>query len=184
MSRKVSTDQALTVLSGNAFDPSLWNTKHSVPTVEIIGMIESCLAMAEIDGFINPVAVNSILWLYLAMKLVPEKADEIESMSQSDSGIFGTVDYLQNEGIIAKLCEEHADDVNYAFSLAEAWYRQYVKFVPTFAGQIGKMSFLTEDFVKDALQGVQKILSEGNVDKIMQIAETWGMDNELTKGAE
>lgn len=164
-------------------DPGIWNTDHILPTADVISRIEAALNTAEIDGFINPVAFGTILWLYLIVAIKPELANELDKVSETD-GVFAAMDKLQKDGVIAEIMKTNEKDIAYAFNLADLWYRQYAKFTPTFAGQIGKLSFLTEDFVKDAIQGVQKVLSEGNAEKVMQIAEAWGMDNELTKEVE
>lgn len=168
----------LTYNKSGMLDYNLWNAKPSIPNANVIAVIESVINGAEVDGFVNPVAVGTMLWLHVAVMLMPEIADEIGKISETD-GVFAALDKLQADGTIAKLIDEHEADVAYVFNLANLWYKQYAKFNPTLAGQVGKLSFLTEDFVKDALEGLQKVLSEGNAEKVMQIAEAWGMDNEF-----
>lgn len=172
--------EILAYSKGAIINPDIWNAKHTLPTGVIMSYIETALNTAEVEGFINPVAFGTVIWLYLTVGLRPELTEELDKIIETDS-VFAAMDKLQNDGVINDLIKDHSDDVIYTFSLAEMWYRQYAKFTPTFAGQVGKLSFLTEDFVKDAIQGVQKVLSEGNAEKVMQIAEAWGMDNELTK---
>lgn len=164
-------------------DPEIWDADHVLPTADVVSRIEAALNAAEIDGFVNPVAFGTVLWLYLVVAIKPELADELDKLSETD-GVFAAVDKLQKDGVIAEIMKTNEKDIAYAFNLADLWYRQYAKFTPTFAGQVGKLSFLTEDFVKDALQGLQKVMSEGNAEKVMQIAEAWGMDNELPSEAE
>ncbi len=168
----------------NIFDVRLWNTVHTIPTVEVAGIIDSCFTLAEIDGFINPVGASCILWLYLTRRLLPDMEQKIDNMVEGEEGIFGTMDFLQKNNIIDRLCKEYPDDISYVFNLAKSWYEQYAKFVPSFAGQVGKLSFLSEDFVKDALNNMQKVLSNDNIEKITKLAENWGMNNELQDNVE
>lgn len=156
----------------------VWNTQHTIPTDRVISFIETALNVATVDGFINPVVVGTMLWLYIISEVMPDRAKEIDDISQNGGGIFVAMDKVQSDGILDRVMNEYAADINYAFALADTWYRQYAKFNPTFAGQVGQLSFLTEDFVKEALEGIQKVLSTNDSEKILQIAEAWGMRNE------
>ena len=159
-------------------DYNLWNAQHSMPSVNILSMIEGVLAASDIDGFVNPVVFGSLLWLQIAATLKPEISRELDSIMEND-GVFVALDRIQNGGIIDELLSKHEEEIAYIFNLADLWYSEYVKFIPTFAGQLGKMSFLTEDSIRESIEGVQKILADGDAEKVMKIAEAWGMNNGL-----
>ena len=161
----------------SVLNPEAWLSNHTIATSNVIGFIENAVRIAEIEGFLNPIVMGTVLWLHLAAALMPDKADEINAISQSEDGIFGAIDKMQSDGIIQDLCENYTADVSYAFNLADAWYRQYAKFLPSFAGQIGRMSFLTQENVQEALDGVRKLAAEGDIEKVLEIANELGINN-------
>lgn len=161
----------------SVLNPEAWLSNHTIATSNVIGFIENAVRIAEIEGFLNPIVMGTVLWLHLAAALMPDKADEINAISQSEDGIFGAIDKLQADGVIQELCENYTADISYVFNLADAWYRQYAKFLPSFAGQIGRMSFLTQENVQEALDGVRKLAAEGDIEKVLEIANELGINN-------
>lgn len=145
-------------------------------TTEQICIIEDFAAQAANDGgFMNHFIFERAIFVFAAVVLYPDRKDEINSLIGEGYDIRAAFDKIVADGLADKMMKDYTADIDALLNIGNTWFDDAVKFQHSPLGLVNSINTFSGDVVSAAVEQLQKV-SGGNVEKITEIADRWGLN--------
>lgn len=139
-------------------------------------IIDFATQAAEDDGFMNSFVFERALWLFAAIRLCEDRRDEIAAMTASD--LLDAWNTLVQDDTIEELQANFADDLEVLAAEAAVWFEEFTAYAHSARGLFGTIQQFSGDIVARAAEQFQNMQQNGDLQRVFNIAEEWGINNE------
>lgn len=151
------------------------DVKSSVSSKDICDIIETAINLCEVDGYFNPFGFKTIVYLYLAIYLYKDKAEDIRKSIQDD-GVFAAYDRLLKDGTFKDMITNHAFELYLVEANAPECFEKYSTYVTSARGIMDGMSEVSGESIQEMLEKITSLSTGDNIKKVFDIAEKWNLD--------
>ena len=144
-------------------------------------IISFAMDAADDNGFINSFVFERALYCFAAVMLYPEEKETI-SKSLAISPIETWKNLLDN-GFVEKMVKKYSETLDQLAAEADIWYKEYSDWAHSARGILDIVQQFTGDFVGNAATTLKQTAEETGVEKIIDIANEWGMGRDALKDA-
>jgi len=145
-------------------------------TTEQICVIEDFATQAANDsGFMNHFIFERAIFVFAAIILYPDRKEDIDFLIGEGYDIRAAFDLLVQDGLLEKMLKDYASDINALLEFGNVWFEDAVKYEHSVRGLLDSINTFSGNIVQSAVDQLQKV-SGGNVEKITEIADRWGMN--------
>lgn len=152
--------------------------KCQINAQERYDIINFALEAANEDGFINQFIYERSLYLYAAiLKLdISEKLREAITVNPLTAW-----DMAIEDGTIDKLSNNYGPDLDYLAEDAATIVDDYANYQISVRGTLANFQGVTDTMIEDAAKGYEQVKKESGLENIVDIADYWGMNNEVVE---
>lgn len=153
--------------------------KRKLTTQQMYEVIDFSAQAAEDNGFMNSFIFNRALYLFAAIILFPDRKEELSHIVAEN--INTAWDQLLDDGTLEKMVDDFPVDMEILAECGENWYNEYEEYVHSARGLLDTIQTLSGDIVKSAAQQLKNASDEAGIREVIDIADKWGMNNEVGK---
>lgn len=136
-------------------------------------IINFALAAAEESGFLNRFVFERALWLFAMYAL---DKDNAELRNELLTNILMAWDKYCKNGDLEKFQQEYAASLDNLGAEADLIYEEYQQYAISIKGSIDGLQLVGDDTIQAALTKFQSLKDDQDVQRIMKISESWGME--------
>lgn len=153
--------------------------QSSLSTQDMYDIISFSIEAANDNGFINSFIFNRALYLFAAIILYPSEKEKYASIISKN--INEAWDKLLEDGVLEKMEKSFPVELQMLADNAENWYAEYTQYAHSARGLLDTLQTFTGDIVKSAAEQLKMASEQSNIQEVLQIADRWGMNNEVAK---
>lgn len=139
-------------------------------------IINFALEAANEGGFVNQFVFERALYLYAAIALLDD-TEELKFETLNNPLI--SWDKSVNDGTIETLIQEYGKDLNYLAEDAASVVEDYAEYQVSVRALLTTMQGVTGDLMKTTAEEYEKFAKEHDLAKIIDLADNWGMSNQV-----
>ena len=140
--------------------------------------IVSFAADASYDnGFMNEFIFERALYVFAAIILYPEDKEKLVGIAAKN--INDAWDKIISEGVVDKMMDEYAAELNKIADIGEVWFDDYCAYTLSARGLLDVFQNISGNFLQNSLKQIRDVAQEEGVSNILDIADKWGMNNSI-----
>lgn len=143
-------------------------------------LINFSITQADNNGFISSFIFERALYVYAAIMLDEEHADEIRS-EVVNQGIISAWDLIVQKDYLSSLLEEYKPELDVLADEGKQWFDEYTKAALSARGILNLVEQFSGDIVSQAANTLKSSMEESGASNVIDIADKWGMNNTITK---
>lgn len=145
-------------------------------------ILSFAIEAADDGGFVSSFIFERALYLYAAIILNEDRADDIrEKITQN---LIEAWDYAIREKIIQEMLESYKDDLDQLAEEGWSWFEEYNNYILSARGIISIIEQFSNDMVNSAANKLKNTMEETGAKDIIGIADEWGMNRVAQKETE
>lgn len=138
--------------------------------------IVSFAADASYDnGFMNEFIFERALYVFAAIILYPEDKEELVGIAAKN--INDAWDKIISEGVVDKMMDEYAAELNKIADIGEVWFDDYCAYTLSARGLLNNLQEFSGDVIQNAMNQLKKTSQQEGISNVLEIADKWGMNN-------
>lgn len=149
--------------------------EKKLSTQEIYDILDFSIQAANDNGFINSFIFVRAMYLYAAIRLYEDKREELQHKVAED--LLGTWDELLNDGTIEDMYDKFYVDMNLLADYGQVLMDEFTEYSNSARGLLTTIQDFSSDIIEQASKRFQQATSSENLQKISEIANSWGMNN-------
>ena len=153
--------------------------KMALSTQDVYDIISFSVDAADDNGFMNSFIFNRALYLFAAIVLYPDQKEEYASIVAAN--INQAWDKMVEEGIIQQMMDDYPEELEMLAENGKQWFDEYSDYAQSARGLLNTIQDFSGDIVKSAVEQLKNASQEAGVKEVLDIADKWGMNNELGK---
>lgn len=153
--------------------------KMALSTQDVYDIISFSVDAADDNGFMNSFIFNRALYLFAAIVLYPDQKEEYASIVAAN--INQAWDKMVEEGIIQQMMDDYPEELKMLAENGKQWFDEYSDYAQSARGLLNTIQDFSGDIVKSAVEQLKNASQEAGVKEVLDIADKWGMNNELGK---
>lgn len=142
---------------------------------DMYDIIDFSIQAAEDNGFMNSFIFNRAIYLFAAIKLYPERKDELASLVATNINLAW--DELISDGTIGEMLAGYEEDLEELAKNAQIWFDEFGSYIHSARGLLNTLQEFTGDIVQQAANTLQQTAKDSGVQEVIDIAEKWGSNN-------
>lgn len=143
------------------------------PPQAIYDICDFSVQAAYDDGFMNSYVFGRALYVFAAIYLYEE--DELKSIAAQN--INDAWKYLLDNDTIQEMESNYKDDLGLLCEIGMQWYDDYTTYAHSARGLLNTIQMFTGDIVASAAEQFKQINESGEIQNVLNIADSWGMNN-------
>lgn len=149
---------------------------------EVYDICDFAVQASYDDGFMNSYIYERALYIFAAIRLYEDRADEITSLAAQNINLAWTT--LLEDGLLEDMAVNYETECNYLCSIGETWFDDYTKYAQSARGLLNTIQNFTGELVSSAAEQFKQINGNGEVQEVLEIADKWGLNNALPHESE
>ena len=137
--------------------------------------------VADDGGFVNSFVFERAIYCFAAILLVEDQALKADIQGRVAANLVEAWDYLIQNDIIQELIENYREDFDILGNEGANWIEDYDKYATSARGILNLVEQFSGDIVQSAATQLNNSMNETNAANIIQIADKWGLNNEVAK---
>lgn len=146
---------------------------------DMYDIIAFSVEAANDNGFMNSFIFNRALYLFAAIVLYPEKKEEFSHIVANN--VNSAWDKMIEDGVIEDMIATFPTELEMLAENGRVWFDEYAEYAHSARGLLDTIQMFTGDIVKAAAEQLQSASVQSGVQEVMEIADKWGMNNEVAK---
>lgn len=142
---------------------------------DMYDIIDFSIQAAEDNGFMNSFIFNRAIYLFAAVKLYPERKDDLATLIATNVNLAW--DELISDGTIGEMFAGYPEDLEELANNAQIWFDEFGTYIHSARGLLNTLQEFTGDIVQQAANTLQQTANESGVQEVISIAEKWGSNN-------
>lgn len=151
--------------------------EKTLSTQEMYEILDFAVQAAEDNGFINSFVFVRAMYMYAAIRLYEDRREELQQMINSD--LLGSWDELVKDGTIENMNKDFYVDMNLLADYGQVWMDEFTAYAHSARGLLNTIQEFSADIVEQATQRLSSIVSNDDVKKVTDIAQEWGLNNDV-----
>lgn len=154
-------------------------TAKKLTSQDMYDIIHFAAQSAEDNGFVNQFVFERALYAYAAIILYPDRKEEIGRMVSNN--ILDAWDALLADGTIEDMNKNFAVDMDALGRIGSVWLDDYIKYLQSARGILSSFQEFSGDIIQTAVEKFKTISDEVGANQVLEIANSWGMNNNPEK---
>lgn len=152
------------------------NFEHEkkLSTQDMYNIISIAIDTADDDGMLNSFTFQRALYAVAAAVVYDDQTDRIMMGLPNFPMLW---DELIADNIIDNLCKDYPTELTELCKMGETWFNEYDEHIHSSYAVVTAISDIVENFTNNFKKRVEEFQNNEDINKIMQTASTWGMDN-------
>lgn len=147
-------------------------------TADLYSILNISTQIANIDNCMYSFIFERVSTLLLAALVFPDLSEEIQD-AIADS-LFDAWDKYVEEEVIDKLYLEHSQLLDEFSIILKTWWSDRQQYVTSMgAGIQGMFEGMSNELIADTAAQLDQDVTKSGVKKVLDIADKWGMNNEI-----
>lgn len=149
-------------------------------------IINYALTAANDNGFLSQFVYEAALWGRTAAILVDDVPEEIIELL--DRNPIAAYDRMVKEEIIAELFKKYQNDVingvsvlDYFGNIAALYFSDYKDYLLSLGGALSQTDMMSSNNLDTFTKSLQDFMQSDNTLKTLNLADSWGKNNEIAK---
>lgn len=144
-------------------------------TQEMYEIMDFATQAAEDNGFMNSFIYQRALYLFAAIRFYEDRREEIANLVAEN--VNTAWDTLLEDSTLEDMAEQYAADLEMLAENGEIWFKEFTEYAHSARGLLNTIQEFTGDIVKQAAAQLQTTAEDPRIQEVLNIAETWGMNN-------
>lgn len=149
---------------------------------EVYDICDFAVQASYDDGFMNSYIFERALYIFAAIRLYEDKAEEITALAAQN--INSAWEYLVVEGVVVDMMAQYSTECDYLAAVGAQWFIDYTTYAHSARGLLNTIQTFTGDLVSKAAEQFKNMNDGSDVQKVLDIADEWGMNNALPHESE
>ena len=154
-------------------------TAKKLTSQDMYDIIHFAAQSAEDNGFVNQFVFERALYAYAAIILYPDRKEEIGRMVSNN--ILDAWDALLADDTIEDMNKNFAVDMDALGRIGSVWLDDYIKYLQSARGILSSFQEFSGDIIQTAVEKFKTVSEEVGANQVLEIANTWGMNNNPEK---
>ena len=142
-------------------------------------ILNFAIEAADDGGFVSSFVFERAMYLYAAIILEEDKADNIRK--KITQNLIEAWDYVIQEKIIQEMQEKYSNDLDKLADEGWTWFEEYNNYVLSARGILSLVEQFTGNAVTSAASALRNTADETGITDILNIADEWGMNRDILK---
>lgn len=147
----------------------------SLTSQDVYDILDFSTQAAYDDGFMNSYIFERAIYIFSAIRLYPDKAEEITPLAAQNINL--TWNYLLENGIVEDMISNYEAECNYLSEYGKQWFEDYTKYALSARGLLNNIQSFTGDLVNQAANKFKEFNDGSEIQEVLEIADQWGMNN-------
>lgn len=152
---------------------------RTLSTQDVYDILNFSIQYAEENGFMNTFIFSRAIYCFAAIRFYIDRADELQPLVASN--INEAWDYLLDDGTIEDMMKNHQADLDYLADNGVEWFEGFGEYIHSARGLLNTIQEFSGDIVAAAVDQFKNVVNETGVQEALEIADKWGMNNEVAK---
>lgn len=157
-------------------DPEL-EKNLALSTQDVYDICDFAVQAAYDDGFMNSFIFERALYVFAAIRLYEDIADELSAKAANN--INSAWSYLLEENIIQEMQENYHEECDFIAKVGIDWYSDYESYAHSARGLLNTIQTFTGDIVAAAADQFNAVNAGSDIQNVIDIADKWGMNNAM-----
>ena len=140
-------------------------------------IINTACRMADDNGFMNSYVFERALYCCAAMYIYEDKKEQFLQELESGKNILQLWSELLKDGTINELKANYANELDLLSDESQIWFYEYTEYAHSARGLLDAFQSASEQMVHGAADQLIETAQDSDIQKAIQIADKWGMNN-------